>query len=513
MTRYLLLLAASVAACTAPTAPQGGSNGNDRSNGGEQGETLLTGAMVVSPDGKFALMQRNATSVLLDVENRRVRELPVQVDRFVFAKTGGWGIAVLANRAGVVRYDLATTSETWRTTPAFLTTAGAMLARLSDDGRNLVLGDADRVLVLDAEKGDVRGAAKVGSIPAELAFVPGTSRALIVGTTRWANHLPDTDVVDVDLVSLATTRTSVPNCTAPIEVLPDASRALLSPTFCEEGQATSKGQWTNPDPVSVIDLAADGPHFLKNLPGFGPVAMDPSSHRAVAYLDVERMDEAMFTDKAKIPSRSGARYHIMTIDPKTLAYDLSPVGNVLPRFAMAKDGKALLVDATVQQVRGEATVKATIDGSGRVTVAVELFGKSASLFGLFDLEAKTYAPFGGPAASLDRFVQMGDGARVFTLKLSADGSGGDLYRIDVQAKTATSLGKNLRDIGLLADQKTMLLRERLPAVQVKTNTSVDWFRREKYCFSLDGITCTSEIEFQDSKPFQSGPSCTDYHDC
>src|SRR6185437_2093068 len=116
----------------------------------------------------------------------------------------------------------------------------------------------------------------------------------------------------------------VPNCTAPIEVLPDASRALLSPTFCEEGKAsTSKDQWTNPDPVSIIDLPADGPHFLKNLPGFGPVAMTPDKTRAVAYLDMQRIDESMFEDKSKIPSKTGPRYHIMTIDPKSLAYELS----------------------------------------------------------------------------------------------------------------------------------------------------------------------------------------------
>ena len=75
------------------------------------------------------------------------------------------------------------------------------------------------------------------------------------------------------------------------------------------------------------------------------------------------------------------------------------------------------------------------------------------------------------------------------------------------------LGKSLRDIGLLADGKTRVLRERLPAVQVQTSTGFDWYRHERYCFSLDGITCIDSVEFQDSKPFQSGKACTDYHDC
>jgi hypothetical protein len=513
MSRRFAWLTLFLAACTRPVV-EGGSNANDRSNGGDQGETLLTGAMVISPDGKFVVAQRNQTSVLLDVDAKSARELPEQVDRFVFKRGGGRGIAVLQDNATVVEYDLATISEQWRVTPAFRSSAGATLARLTDDDQNLVVGDEDRFFVFDTARGDLRGTVSVGSVPTELSFTPGTTRALVAGTTRWVDHKPQTDVIDVDLPTLSSTRVVVPNCSAPIVVLPDASRALLSPTFCEEGQVGSPTtQWTNPDPVSVIDLMADGPHFLKNLPGFGPVAIDADGRRAVAYLDVERMDETMFEDKSKVPSKTGARYHIMTIDPASLVYDLSPIGSVLPRFAMARSGQSLLVDATVQQLRGEAKVRATLDTSGHLVVNVQVFGSVNSLFGSFDLDGRTYAPFGGPAASLDRFVQMGDAARVFTLKATADGMGGDLYRIDLAAKTAASLGTSLRDIGLFSDGKTMLLRERLPAVQVQTSAGSSWYRREKYCFSLDGMVCFASVEFQDSKPFQTGPTCTSYHDC
>jgi hypothetical protein len=493
---------------------EGGSNSNDRSNGGEQGEQLLTGAMVISPDGKFVVAQRNTTSVLLDVDAKSARELSEQVDRFVFEKQGGRGIAVLHDQVTVVSYDLATASELWRVSPPFRSSTGATLARLSDDDKVLLLGDADRLFAFDAARGELRGTVDVGSVPEDLSFVPGTSHALVVGSTRWANHQPTTDLVDVDLATLSSTKVPLPNCAAPVVVLPDASRALLSPTFCQEGQASSpSSQWTNPDPVSVLDLSPEGPLFVKNLPGFGPVALDPSGRRAVAYLDVERIDESMFTDKSQIPSRTGARYHIMTFDPASLDFLLTPVGNVLPRFAMAKNGQSLLVDATVEQVRGEAKVKATLDSSGRLTVDVQVFGNSNSLFGSFDLDTRAYAPFGGPAASLDRFVQMGDATRVFTLKATADGMGGDLYRIDLDTKTATSLGTSLRDIGLFADAKTMLLRERLPAVQVQTKAGSSWYRRERYCFSLDGVSCFASVDFQDSKPFQTGPTCTSYHDC
>jgi hypothetical protein len=506
-----LVLAAAAAACNVPTV-EGGSNANDRSRGGDQGETLLTGAMVVSPDGKYALMQRNQTSVLLDIEGQSAREMPEQVARFIFAKGGSTAVAVLQDGATVVSYELASGHERWRSQPE-LEHGAATMARLSDDGRYLVLGAADQVLVVDGGSGVAQGKVSVGSRPTELSFVPGTSRALVVGSTVWTNHLPSTAVVDVDLATLDSHQVAVPNCAAPIDVLPDASRAFLSPTFCEEDHAsTPKQQWTNPDPVSVIDLAPAGPAFVKNLPGFGPTAMDGAGQRVVAYLDMKRIDESMFADKAQIPDKSGPRYHIMTINPKTLAFELAPVGEVLPRFALTRDGTSLLVDATVQQVRGEVSVKASITTSG-VSVSASIFGGTDSLFGLFDLAAHTYTPFTGPAASLDRFVQAADGKHVFGLTMTADGLGGDLFRIDLETKSVTALGKSLRDIGLLPDGQTLLLRERLPAVQADYNGTPGWFRREQYSLSLDGINASITIQFQDSIPFQTTPVCSDTHDC
>src|SRR5262249_766668 len=150
------------------------------------------------------------------------------------------------------------------------------------DGQHLVIGDVGSVIVLDAATGDVRGTIPITADPSELAFVPGGDHALIVGGTRWESHQPRTDVVDVDLADLAYGPITVPNCNAPLVVLPDASRAFLSPTFCEEGgESTPEQQWTNPDPVSVIDLTTTGPKFLKNLPGFGPVSLNPEGSIAV----------------------------------------------------------------------------------------------------------------------------------------------------------------------------------------------------------------------------------------
>lgn len=506
------LMGAAALASTgcAPQPEEGGANANDRSNGGQQGEALLTGAMSVSPDGRFAIVQRNQTTVLLDVEARTTRELPSQVERFVFAKTRPLAFAVLPQGAGVTAYELPSLDVLWQAEPPL--GGAATLARLSDDDTHLVLGDATDVLVLAADTGEVRGTVPIGTRPDQLTFSSTNGHAIVAGTVVWREHQPSTRVVDIDLATLETAGIDVPNCNAPLALLPDGSRAFMSPTFCEEGRSDDDADWTNPDPVSVIDFGPTGPVFVKNLPGFGPVAIDPAATRVVAYLDVERMDESMFDDPRDIPSRSGKRFHIMTIDPRTLDYELSPVGDVLPRFAMTADGRRLLVDATVQQLRGSARLTANLDANGDVVVALEVFGEVDSLFGTFDLETKRYVAFTG-RAPLDRFVQMGDGQRVFTLVTRADGMGGDLSRVDLDLHSVTPLDRSLRDIGLLSDKQTLLLRERLPAAQVVTETTTDWYRRERYCFSLDGLTCVQEVVFQDSTPFQSGPTCTDYHDC
>ena len=496
--------------CLKPTV-EGGANAHDRSGGGEQGERLPTGSMSVSSDGNYAVMQRNETTVLLDVENRTTREFPEQVQRFIFAKLEPRGFALLGDGQTVVAYALPSLSELWRATPEL--SVEATLARLSGDDVHLILGDAARVLVLDADSGETRGEVAVGSYPTQLTFVPESERALVVGTVQWDEHLPSTRVVDVNLDTLDAKGVEVPNCNAPLVVLPDASRAFLSPTFCEEGRSPGEtATWTNPDPVSVIDLGEEGPSFVKNLPGFGPVSMDENGTLGVAFLDVQRMDETMFEDEEKIPSRAGDRYHIMTIDPETLAYELTPIGDLLPRFSMTRNGQALLVDATVQHFRGKAKLEATIDSNGRISVNVDLFGAVDSLFGMFDLETNEYTAFSG-RAPLDRFVQMGDDERVFTLVTRWDGMGGDLYRIDIPSQSTTSMNWSLRDIGLLSDGETMVLRERLPAVSVETEAGLDWYRRERYCFSKDGVTCLWDVEFEDSESFMSGPQCTDYHDC
>ncbi len=503
MRTTFLFLAAAVMAC-GPLDGSGGANPNDRTHGGQPGELLLTGAMEVSPDGAFLIEQRTTATVLVDVKAQTATELAARGDRFVFSKKRHVVYEVLPNRAGIVALDLDQGAKVlWTSNPVFVTTAGAMLARVSDDDQTLILGDYNRLLAVDAQTGSVRGAVSMNTLPTDLAFLSDHKRAMVVGTVQWSDHKPATEVVVFDLATLAMKTITIPNCDAPIALMPDSSRAFVSPTYCEEGKATNpNGQWTNPDPVSVIDLDLQGAHFLKNLPGFGPVALDSKGARAVAYLDTKRMDPAMFANPAQVPSLNGDQFHLMVIDPLTLSFSLSPIGNALPRFAMTPDGSALLVDSSVKVARGGAYASVTIGPDG-LTAEAGVFGGQKSPFGIFDITGKQYTAFTGAVAALDRFVITSDN-KVFTLKLTADGTGGDLFVIDLGARTTLNLSRSLRDIGEMPDGKTLILRIRMPAATINNQK----YLQEDYCFSLDGVSCTSTIHFTGKTPV---PNCA--HDC
>lgn len=478
---------------------EGGANANDRSSDTGDSELLETGAMAVSPTGDYIVARRNTTTLIVDVKASRLTELPLAAERFLFARSKNVVYVVLPSRAGVVALDLAAPErELWRSEPIFQAEARLVLACLSDDDETLLLGDYSRVLFLDAATGDIRGATSTGEGIVDLDLLPDGAHAIVVGATEWRDGGPHTPVSLVPLDGHVAKTIDVPNCAAPVAIVEDGRRALLSPTFCTPGEELRKQGWSNPDPVSVIDIDASKTElaFQKNLPGFGPVAL--LGDKAVAYLDTKRMDPSMFADPAQVPAKDAKQYQLMTIDPKSLAFELHPIGDMLPRFAPSKDGESLLVDASVSVHRGEvsAEVKASLDltGNGQIEakVTVGAFGDaSGSLFGVWSLGSKAYAPFQGPAASLDRFVQIGDGSRVFTLK--NNGRGGDLYSIDLQARAAFDLGQSLRDIAILPDGETLVLRIRL-------EPTADGYLREDFCFSLDARTCTSTVHYTSPTP-------------
>jgi hypothetical protein len=506
-----------------------GANQNDRSLA-KDGDDLQTGAMVVSPSGRYVVMQRNTETLVYDASAAAYHVLPQVLDRIAFAKHGETVFAFSssgANGPAVLAIDLASRATVWSTP---LASADCKLLRGNDDDTSLLVGAGNVVHSVDAKLGTIRGTTSTDLPASNAAFVPGTSRALVVGQTSWYGEGPHTLVYTVDLSgTAAVTSVDVPNCEAPIAVTPNGARAFLSPTYCTPGASATPGEtWTNPDPVSVIDLAATGATFVKNLPGFGPVAMAKDGSRVVAYLDVKRMDPAMFTDQKQVPWVDGQRYHLMTIDPSSLTFQLAPIGNAIPRFALTADGRGLLVDASAKitsrtVIAARAEVSIGPDGvQASAEANVDIFG-SSSAFGYFDLNAQSFTAFSGVDAPLDRFVQFADGRHVLTLGKRVDGLGGTPFMIDLTTKSTWAIsgnfGSGVRDVGLSADGMTALLRLRMPA----NVHDGGFYSREGLCVSTDGSCgATLTATFEDDTPFamvpptpapEPVPECPESHDC
>src|SRR5687767_7849225 len=82
-----VVLASSALACgNVGNTEEGGANTNDRSNGGDEGEVMETGAMAISPSGEYIVARRNTTTLIVDVKAQTYKELDLIGERFVFSK-------------------------------------------------------------------------------------------------------------------------------------------------------------------------------------------------------------------------------------------------------------------------------------------------------------------------------------------------------------------------------------------------------------------------------------------
>ena len=485
------LASLGLAACWAqPSEPvQGGANLNERGPGLAEGEELLKGAMTVSPNGHWVIGQRADISVLVDVAAVTTQEMPLQTLRHAFASDDvvyatAAPIKTLwdsfGNRTGaepdrLVALDLASGDILW-TAPAFAGSAEVSQLKLTDDESLLVAIDDEALHVIDPTTGNELRNVALPAPGAELTLLPGGGQALVASTTDWVEGKPVTIVSLVDLVAGTTAVVDVPNCAAPIVLVPGGNRALMSPTFCTPGaDFVPTPGWTNPDPVSVIDLVPEGLEFVRNLPGFGPVLLAEDGAKAIAFLDTSRMDAALFDDPTQVPAADAPQFHLMEIDPTTLDIHLSPVGAHLPRFALARDGRSLIVDATAVVRKGVLEASATVTiGPGGISASASVFGGLIEdrLLAMYDLETHTITPFGGAFVSMSRFVQT-DAGRIFTL--FAHERGGYLFELDRANMTTSDLGLDVRDINILPDLETLVLRFRLPPIQ--TNQL-----QEEFCF-------------------------------
>lgn len=440
---FLLPVLAALLACG-----DGGANTGQRTAGDQPGGvTLGLGDIAVAPTDAFVVFSRDDSLAVGWTDTGRVEELPVDgPSRLAFSKIRN--VVYVGSTSGpdrVVAVDVERRVVLWSVSFDGADTASLRILSSKDD-RFVLVVDADTgfVKVVDAGSGGIVRTFSHGNRIVDVQILPDDARALVVLDDSWDGSSVATRVRLMTLEDGSLVELSVPNCSDRVAVSGDGARAFLAPTRCIEPSSSRLK-----DPISVIDLTPGRERFVRNLPGFGPVAVAPTGSLAVGFLDMGALDRGLFDDPSLIPGSSSARYHLMLLDTGTLAYEFVEVGQKLPRFAVTPDGNVLLVDSSW-----------TVDVPAR----------------LFDVDARDWKFISGAPLLLDNFVITSDSRHAYVIE-SRFYEG--LYDLDIGQGESLEVPLDFapRNINISPTDQTLYLR--------KSDTAVCVFSlAEKRCTSM-----------------------------
>lgn len=416
-----------------PTSCGGGGLNENQKGVGDQsgGVQLAIGDIAVAPSGAFIVFKMDGDLAVGWPDTGTVEKLPVESPtQLVFSKKRDV-IYVGSQLDGSLRaVDVRERKELWSAPD--VSDMAVKLAVSKDDRRLITVASDGRAALLDAATGEVIQKHQVSAFVEDLEILPDDKRALIVPPHTWdADQTNPLTVVTVLELEAGATRTfDVPNCSDNIVVTPAGDRAFLAPTTC------------NKDPISHIDLEPGKEAYIKNLPGFGPVAMAPDGVTAVGFLDVLAADDSLFEDPTQKPDPAGPRYHLMVIDTQSLSYKFFASGDVLPRYAITPDGNVLLVDSDV-------------------STPARIFETKTGIFHAVE----------GPPINLDNFVLSSDSAHAYVLQTTLlegdpakpedDQIVREVYDLDIVKLMSAEIELNFQpvNINISPDDKTLFLRE------------------------------------------------------
>ncbi|MBW2456801.1 MAG: hypothetical protein JRI68_19950 [Deltaproteobacteria bacterium] len=378
----------------------GGLNDNIHNPGDEPGGVnVAAGNIAVAPSGDYFLFERENKLAVGWVATGAVNELPVNDPaRLAFSKQRRF-VYVTTQTGQLKAVDVDARAVTW--SAAISTSSDALVVSTEDDSR-VAVGAGGAVELFDAASGAEIASQLLDNLVVDLEVLPDDERLLVVERHEFVETLPTTTLHVIELDDGTAREFEVPNCSDNIIVPSHGEIALLAPTTCSQ------------DPISIIDLTAGAEQFVRNLPGFGPVALGPDGTMAVGFLDKQLVDVSLFDDPEQIPTDQ-ARYHLMVIDTETLGYDFYPWGENLPRYAMTPDGSVLLVDQSLAL------------GSAR----------------LFDLDERVFVDLQGPQVTFEHLTFSGDSHHAYLLSdlehhtSTSQGAWIDYQLYDLDIPTAT----------------------------------------------------------------------------
>lgn len=395
---------------------EGGANVNQKKPGDQPGGVALgVGDIAVSPVGNYVLFERDDHLAVGWVASGKIEDLPVSdPSRLAFSKQRS--VVYVGSDASdeLLAVDVGQKQVLWRAPIDQAKTDELKLSASASDAY-VVASSLTRVQTFDAKTGVSAGSFEIAGGIVDVEILPDSKRVLVVQGHEWIGDSPKTRLTVFDLETKLTVSIDVPNCADDVVVSKEGRYAFMAPTTCQK------------DPISVIDLAPDAEKFVRNLPGFGPVALAPDGVTAVGFVDRDNVDLELFDDPSQAPVDSPDQYHLMLLDTSALTYELVPAGDNLPRFAITPNGNVLLVDSAYI-----------------VTERLRLF----------DVATKKFKHIDGPELHLNHFALSSDSEHAYVLET-------DLFDIDIPGSSSSEIGLPFapQNLNISADDKLLFLRK------------------------------------------------------
>jgi hypothetical protein len=384
------VLVVSIAAASCLDLDSGGANQNRRSPGDQPGGVQVgLGEIGVSAQGEYVVFQGTSTLSAGYIETGEVRRLPVvNPTRMAFSRRGDILFVASKTPSQLVALDIRKREVLWSFELSFHDIEDLRLETNLNDSR-LLVAERNSLHVLDALTGEPIQTQVFEEPIFDVRVLDDNRRAVVVESHTWEDGLPSTSIDIVDLKTASYVQFQIPNCASLMAFTSKDRHGLLAPTDCLDPQGAAR------DPISVVDLSLGEEKFVRNLPGFGPVAVSANGDRAVAFVDSSNVDASLFDDPSQIPSTE-VRFYLMVIESETLKFELYPVGSTQPRYTLTPDGTRVLID-NFEMGRGLT---------------------------LFDLETGRFEDINAPGSvELDNFVLTDDSRFVYgitKLRISGD---------------------------------------------------------------------------------------------
>ncbi|MCP4605287.1 MAG: hypothetical protein GY847_33010 [Proteobacteria bacterium] len=398
----------------------GGLNQNQHTPGNEEdGVSLSLGEIAIDPTGSYFLSSSGDSLIHGDIDRAEVEILPgiENPDRLAFGGDNQIFVTscrILTN-CKLIAYNTGTHKIEW--TRKFIVDRWGVhypLLAVSEDRQKVIFTGPYRLRVLSAADGQTLHNIAFNEEVIDVDLHPDEDRIIVTLDDTWKDGNPETQIIVYSMATQNKIKIQIPNCSDELVLAPEGNIGFLAPTNCAQ------------DPVSVIDF--NNSEFIRNLPGFGPVAIAPSGDTVVAFMDMDNLDVTLFDSQKDIPKNTGEQYRLMFIDIDTLKFDSIELGDDLPRYAITPNGQMLLIDAS------------TWFDDARIR--------------MLDIATRKLRPVAGPDVRLHNFVITSDSEKVLLID---DG----LYDLSIPEYVVESVALIFtpKNINITPDDTRLLLRE------------------------------------------------------